>query len=496
MNNSVMHNGNTQKPLNTKYGIAYQNTGTTIPDSYNFTPAFKGENIDTTGLTPLETDKTDFSATQNNTKEKSKVKKYLIYANIGLAGLIGTALCFMHRDASHIKRLYKENLILSNLPEKIEFKEAKTLEEAIKFAKETLGIKQVDKEFTLDALNIANKGIVDVSNANKGKLFLPRALHFASADDKTTIAWVRSDIKSKDFGSLNINRKYFDDKFLTKRLDEYFRLRDFEAKTNAANNTAKAVEKRKRSDYISMKFTDEHAKLFERYKQDAENLSLMEKRKLFGIIQETHNVRNCILEGYPLTFLKKNLEHFKTNGININMEEIEKMSRKERSEKLEEILKNLAEKAGNPMVIQSQNYIQEKTIYHELGHLQDFAKNLQELDMKTSGLDIFTKKYWTNPSKNNRHINEISNRWLKIWKNNNYSKLLDEKPETFKKLYPDAYEFATNKEYQEIAGQISSYAQSGIGEFIAECYAKMIVGEKLPKNVMELYEKYKGPLLT
>ena len=37
-----------------------------------------------------------------------------------------------------LAKLYKEKLVLSNLPEKINFKDAKSLDEAIKFSKELI----------------------------------------------------------------------------------------------------------------------------------------------------------------------------------------------------------------------------------------------------------------------------------------------------------------------------------------------------------------------
>lgn len=51
------------------------------------------------------------------------------------------------------------------------------------------------------------------------------------------------------------------------------------------------------------------------------------------------------------------------------------------------------------------------------------------------------------------------------------------------------------QEYQQAAGKVSEYAQTSIGEFIAETYAKMVRGDKITDDVMKLYEKYNGPKL-
>ena len=114
-----------------------------------------------------------------------------------------------------------------------------------------------------------------------------------------------------------------------------------------------------------------------------------------------------------------------------------------------------------------------------MGHLQDFGKNLKDIDMKM----IDTA---------NQYL--LENRWggltyeqcKNVW---------DTDKAEFKKRYPDLYEFLTNKDYQETAGKISSYAQTSIGEFIAETYAKMIKGETISDKAKKLYEKYKGPVL-
>jgi hypothetical protein len=60
-------------------------------------------------------------------------------------------------------------------------------------------------------------------------------------------------------------------------------------------------------------------------------------------------------------------------------------------------------------------------------------------------------------------------------------------------LYPEFYEFLTTQSIQQTAGKVSDYAQVGIGEFVAETYADMISGKKIPDDVMALYRKYKGP---
>ena len=69
------------------------------------------------------------------------------------------------------------------------------------------------------------------------------------------------------------------------------------------------------------------------------------------------------------------------------------------------------------------------------------------------------------------------------------------------KEYPEMYEFLTDDKIQRTAGYISSYAKTGITEFIAETYARMISiivnggdpYKELPQNVIALYKRYNGP---
>ena len=167
---------------------------------------------------PYPNDSVELSQkTEENKKlaKKDKLKKSVIGFGGITATFIGAVLILMSREKSKLTKLYKEKLILSNLPEKLEFKEAKTIEDAIKFAKEVLGIKEIDKDFSLEALNTANKGIVDVSNAHKGKLFIPKCLRYEELgnEESNTLAYVIRDVNSKEFGDIVINKCYFNDKF-------------------------------------------------------------------------------------------------------------------------------------------------------------------------------------------------------------------------------------------------------------------------------------------
>ena len=405
--------------------------------------------------------------------------------------------------------MYKDKLILSNLAENIEFKEAKTIEDAIKFSKETLGIKNVDNRFTLEALNIANKGLVEVSNANKGKMFMPQTLRFESPKKETNeyIAYVVRSIESKEFGDLVINKNYFDNSFLDKELKEHLytqegkKFFDFNAKSEVSST-------RYFTDGEFVFLDNDLAQLTKRFYDNPNSVSITDKQKIFYSFLEGCNKSGRKYRS-PIEALKKlketDAEFLKNNNISINIEELSNKTTAEQKRFLMAINKKMFEQKHYKNVVYNIES-PTSTIHHEMGHLQDFAENLKTLDLKQC--ELGSKDYWKNLWKkakenaknkkkieNRNSIEEVDNRWGTITRGD-YKKLLDDAPEKFKKRYPDLYEFLKNQEIQQTAGKISGYAQVGIGEFIAETYAKMIAKEQLPEDVIALYKKYNGPKIT
>ena len=142
--------------------------------------------------------KTQDADSFNQKQGLSKAQKRTITIGSILTGVVAFGLFAYKRNLKVLKKLYDENIVLQNLPEKIDFKEAKTVEEAVKFTKDVLKVKDVDEGFTLDALNFVNKGLTEVSNANKGKVFMPRKIWFdeMAAKEENCIAYINQDIKS------------------------------------------------------------------------------------------------------------------------------------------------------------------------------------------------------------------------------------------------------------------------------------------------------------
>ena len=446
---------------------------------------------------PYPNDSVELS-TQKNKEKKSAIKSWATGIGGSIAALAITGILFAKHQNSKISKLYKDKLVLSNLPEKLEFKEAKTIEEGIKFAKEILGIKEIDKDFTLEAINTANRGLVDVSNANKGKLFMPTRLGFRTPNNKNDdyLAYVVKDIESPNFGNLVINKNYFDNNILDKEIKDLLYANDgrafygFDHKTGDMSTILELG-------CVRPIPSDDLAKLIDKFYKDSSQLSISDKQTLFYSLQlggdsALMTTRNPL---WSLKYLQeKKSDVLKSNNINLNIDEVKNLTTEKQVEYLKDIVKKLEQK-GSHWVWYYEKESPATVIHHEMGHLQDFAKNLKDLDLKK--WKFSWKETWNdvrNNVKDRTRVEEVDNRWGTIWKEK-YEKLLKEKPKKFQKSYPELYEFVTNQEIQQTAGKISTYAQSGIGEFIAETYARMIGGKKIPDDVMALYKRYKGPEL-
>lgn len=395
------------------------------------------------------------------------------------------------RNLKVLKKLYDENIVLQNLPEKIDFKEAKTVEEAVKFTKDVLKVKDVDEGFTLDALNFVNKGLTEVSNANKGKVFMPRKIWFEemAAKEEHFIAYVNSDIKSPYFGHLSINKKYFNDEVMSKKLNELLGIDVHKSKSNI--NTSKPTEvksnintpKPKTLD-IRLCYEPKVYDLLNKYHESADSLNILEKRELYFNLVKGVEFFESKFYLSPLSLLSYNLETFNNIGIKVDVDAFKKLSTKEQSKKLKDLFLQLQEKTGNKQLNIEVPYESPRSaIWHEMGHLQDFAKNLKELDLRDK--DIFSSS---------ATINSVGERWVKI-DQKLLQKLSLKQKKKAEKLYPNMYKFLSDQNIQQTAGKVSPYAQTSIGEFIAEVYAKMVNGDKLPNDVFELYKKYNGPML-
>lgn len=451
-------------------------------------------------------DTVEISANKNVQKQKdgmSTLSKWAIGLGSALVAVAFTGIAFAKHQSNKLTKLYNEKMQFVNLAEKIDFKEAKTIEEGIKFAKEVLKIGEVGNGFTLDAINYVNKGLVDVSNANKGHLFMPKKIHYKANKNDTWSACVIQDIKSKHFGELYINPKCFSDEFLNEALNRYLGIKSAKnvekvveniVEKNASNTVKNDIKEKVQ---IKCCVEERVLNLIRKYQKSPDLLSIPEKREVYYNLQQAADMQDSLLLFSPFNTLQKYKNNFEKYGININLDELSRMTTEKQSEKLKEFFIEYQKKSGkNEIEINIPYNPSTKTIYHEMGHLQDFAKNLKELDLKQFNFSF--KDAYKEVKEGKKHtadIDHVNNRWGGITYDG-YKDLLTKNPDKFKKRYPDLYEFLTNQEIQQTTGKVSWYAQTSIGEFIADVYAKMVKGEKLSDDVMALYKKYNGPMLS
>lgn len=465
-------------------------------------PAFRGK-VESNSLPAQATQPLSYPPDTVEISAANKIKKtndkMSTGAKVGITalGILGSfvtaGILISKHQTNKLTRLYNEKMVLQTLPHHIDFKEAKTVEDGIKFAKEVLKIGEVDSNFTLDAINYANRSITKVSNANKGKLFIPKKMHYVN-DNSDMIAGVVKDIESKHFGELYINSRYFNNNFIDKSLQEW--LGDVTSKTASKSTQTVAKEANNKLHYEAI--IDEHTReLIKKFRNNSNSLTITEKRDLLCTMQEAYSIGDGQLYRAPFSTLMGWKNHLEEAGIKVDIDAFKKLNTEKQADKLKELLIQLQNKKGrlgfNAPFIRT-----DYQIYHEMGHLQDFAKNLKELDLNHWKLPSF-KDAWNDGWNGRKQVSDagvkqVDNRWGGLTYKGN-KELFEKNPTKFKKRYPDLYEFLTNQEYQQAAGKVSEYAQTSIGEFIAETYARMVRGDKIPDDVMKLYKKYNGPTI-
>ena len=258
---------------------------------------------------------------------------------------------------------------LKNLPEHINFTKAKTYEEAIEFGKKTFGIKNYRgfEAKDLDVLNWINEGLVNVSNAMKGKkVRVPKRVVYSS--DTSAGKWLAA-IKSNLYShELHVNKDYF---------------------RNIDDNIITEINK----------FDFSNPELINKIKSG----TMPFEKKLLWLIS-CRNINNALSRlvkfpdsvFYEMVNNKKLMEKAQKIGINIDIKAFENLpSRREKHFFVEELLKKL----GYKVKVEKPNIMD--TIYHEMGHLQDTIYRVSPADLFESAKE-YPKllKEWLSNNKN------------------------------------------------------------------------------------------------
>lgn len=401
-----------------------------------------GKNVNAYAYKPqVKSDKVNFTAQSDefvkqddNKEEKKGLSKK---AKWGIAGGIGVAALIAFYIA---KGKFTE---AKKLAESIDFKPAQTIEEAIEFGKKHLGIRSYTgfEAKDIEVINWVNEGLVNTSNKMKGNLRMPKDIVYTDKLGENTLAGVVTEGKYQ--GWFGVNKKIFSDvdKSIEKNLSSLKKCVEF-TKNAEGNWSYRADGILDESDIQDL------FKQFVKYKKG--NFTFNQKLDFYSSLNVLKNRVNLANE-VPLHTIKNLLENpevkqlCSNNGILTDIEKIKLLSNEEQHKIIQSMIDNGVDFSIG-FDIKSMSAF--NTIYHEMGHIQDMTPRC-----------LTTDKY-----------------------KYDYSKYSDEL-----KAWVD------NQENMQIANRVSEYASHGPGEFIAETFARMIQGNKLPDEVVALYKKLKGP---
>lgn len=377
----------------------------------------------------------EFVKQDDNKEEKKGLSKK---AKWGIAGGIGVGALIAFYIA---KGKFTE---AKKLAENIDFKPAQTIEEAIEFGKKHLGIRSYTgfEAKDIEVINWVNEGLVNTSNKMKGSLRMPKDIVYTDQLGENTLAGVVTE-KGKYEGWFGVNKKIFDniDKSIDKKLERLKKCVNFTK--NAEGNWA----------YNADSFLEETAvqdlfRQFVSYKE--RNFTFKQKLDFYSSLNALQDRVNAANE-VPLHTIKQLLKNPDVkqfcidNNILTDLDKIKLLSNKEQHNLIQRMIDHGVDFSLD-FDIKSLSAF--NTIYHEMGHIQDMTPRC-----------LTTDKYKFDYSK---YSDE-----LKAW--------------------------VDNQENMQIANRVSEYASHGPGEFIAETFARMIQGNKLPDEVLALYKKLKGP---
>ncbi len=416
--------------------LAVDNSKFFITSQTMSTPTGSTTNSTLTATTPPEQKPDEFV---NSNKKPNSNKNLLLGIGAGLAaaGSIGTVIyLIMHGKVGKA----------TQLAEHIDFKPAQTIEEAIQFGKDNLKIKKY-KGFTendLEVLNFINEGFTNVSNKLKGTIRLPKTIKYKDIKD-STLAQVGPFSKS-----FELNKNIFGNMDKT--------IKDILKPIEESGLIKVSITENNKMKYSFLKAFDENSikpliRQIANYKC-GNCKTLKEKVDLYnslGVLLDTFNAA----KKSPFRIIKQLIENpavkeaCPKSGISTDLEKIKTLSLAEQNQIVAQIFAKTGIKASLSFNIKDNSEFH--AIYHELGHLQD-----------------------------------VQPRCFDTTDNHNfeYSKY----PKELKKWVDNGADIQT-------ANRVSEYASHGEGEFVAETFAKLMDGAKLPDDVIELYKRVKGPAI-
>jgi len=394
---------------------------------------------------PLKTNSaSDTFVNSNNTNKKDKNKKWKILTGIGvgIAAAVGTASLIYRCKFKAIKQL----------AEHIDFKPAKTIAEAKKFALENFKIRKFYVGDDVALANWVNESLTMVSNKYKGRAFLPTQVALLEKGSTAAASMSRALHAKRMSNVLRVNGEFFS--------------KESEQILNSFQRTLDSMVT-KRGVYVMPFQKCNPAELGKIAKELKEGKTLKISRfKLYSIVENASAYREYkkILTDNPIVIAKDvyaqngfvDLAKKHSPSIFKELSELEKMPKEKISDYIvdlhSDLMKHLRFNQIPKSTLCPATHSNFTTIFHELGH----ANHERKAMFKYARM----------------HVS------------------YDKKNPTIGKL---AEHFKNSAEEQLIASTVTNYAKHSPLEFVAEVYARMMEGHTFGDDVMNLYKKYKGP---
>lgn len=334
--------------------------------------------------------------------------------------------------------IQKQNCLNFCARKKIEYQNPTTASMAKMLGKKQLGIveyRNFDAD-SLELLNFINRGLVDAQNATRNKIRIPSNIDLEELP--------KAQMSTKyNGGILTVNKNiYHPDKI------------NFEITRMSKEMLKDGVIIQSQDSFnLNEAFNDEKANEFfnfigEKFGSDLSRLSYEEKLDLYHHLRVVYE-QTSQLNRFPKDLIIKMFEagcwgEFSDDIVELFTTELKSATDNNNFKILFEFIKEFGEVNFNF----DYDIFKNRTIYHEVGHLQDYDLFFEPDVGEFDSFETYPKE-------------------LKLWLN--------------------------DKENLKTAFSVSPYACYGKNEFFAECYSMLLQGRKLPPKAQELYKKIKAP---
>ena len=365
-----------------------------------------------------------------STKQPKLTKKTKWGIFLGVLGAIGTAVLLI------LKGKFSKAV---QLAEHIDFTRANSLEEAIEFGRKHLGIKKY-KNFTdkdLDTINWINEGLTKISNKFKGKAKIPKTIEYIEAEKGVMARVQHNGIKYDSW--LGINKSFFENIDNILKNKAFINDRDYELFDEKTTKRLKELMQK----YKEGKLTnlEDKIQLFDEIRA-FENEKLQSPARFIQEIMNNPEAKQKLIDK-GLLYGENNNKYKLFDQFEIDLD---KDLYTQADPRFVEIMKKIfIRESGYKMKHNEQSPF--RTIFHEIGHLNDKVRNDDEA--LTGNVSFFEK--------------------IKAW--------------------------GDNKKDFGTACSVSDYASTSPGEFVAEVFAELASGNKLSDEVMELYQRLGGKII-